>query len=132
MRGSHILHQDYFESIGGFDKSADIGEVFEGYQFKMGELDWYKERGCEIVKVCADAGDLIRTSRSNLLLPSDRHVLARSKESLFRTQASLTAPISLSPIPHLGGLVERTLDSPGGFRVPISSLLGVFTVLATR
>ncbi len=59
VRGSYRLHQEYFESIGGFDKSADKGEEIEGYKFTMKDIDWYLERGCEVVKICASAGDLI-------------------------------------------------------------------------
>jgi hypothetical protein len=29
------------------------------FGFEQAELDWFKKRGCEILKVCADPGDLI-------------------------------------------------------------------------
>jgi len=61
LRGSHKLHEDHFDSIGGFDTSADQGEAFEGYKYSMEDVGWYLKHGCEEIKVCANAGDLIRT-----------------------------------------------------------------------
>ena len=33
------------------------------YRFNEDELEWYRSHGCEEVKICAGAGDLIRASR---------------------------------------------------------------------
>ncbi|WVQ77253.1 hypothetical protein IAR50_006936 [Cryptococcus sp. DSM 104548] len=59
LSGSHLLHQDYFSSIGGFRAEQDVGKEENGYNYKDGDLEWYKARGCEEVKICAGEGDLI-------------------------------------------------------------------------
>ena len=62
VRGSHKLHRKYFDHAGKF-----VGDLVDppekpggGQHFEYKELDWYKENGAEIVKVCANEGDLIR------------------------------------------------------------------------
>ena len=60
VRGSHKLHAQYFVSIGGVQAENDKGEEFEGYDYSMVDVQWYLSKGCEIVKTCAKAGDLIR------------------------------------------------------------------------
>jgi hypothetical protein len=63
---SHLLHEEYFKSIGGFRPEQDSGIGNNNYRFfapgQEGEtqLDWYKARGCKAVKVEANAGDFIR------------------------------------------------------------------------
>ena len=59
VKGSHRFHDQYFDSIGGINPAL-VGEDVEGYDYSMKDVDWYLERGCEIVKTCAKAGDLIR------------------------------------------------------------------------
>ena len=59
MAGSHKLHHQYFDSIGGWQPDKDLGFAKNGYTFSIEELDWYQEQGCEVVKICANAGDLI-------------------------------------------------------------------------
>lgn len=59
LKGSHLLHKEHFEAIGGFRPEGDSGEDENAYSFEAGDADWYKERGCEVVKVCAEAGGLI-------------------------------------------------------------------------
>ena len=59
MAGSHKLHQQYFDSTGGWQPDKDLGFGKNGYSFSMEELDWYRQQGCEEVKICANAGDLI-------------------------------------------------------------------------
>lgn len=44
----------------GFRPEGDHGEKENGYMFKPKDVDWYKAKGCEEVKVCAGEGDLIR------------------------------------------------------------------------
>lgn len=62
LRGSHLLHEQHFNGIGGFRKEGDAGEKENGYTLAEGEDEWYKRRGCEAVKICAGKGDLICTS----------------------------------------------------------------------
>ena len=59
MSGSHKLHQRYFDSTGGWQSDKDLGFGKNGYTFSIEELDWYRKQGCEEVKICANAGDLI-------------------------------------------------------------------------
>jgi len=60
MKGSHLKHAEFYESIGGFRKDKDAGEDQNGYGFTDADLEWYRANGCEYVKVCAGEGDLIR------------------------------------------------------------------------
>lgn len=59
LRGSHLLHKEHFAAIGGFRAAQDSGEKENAYQFTADDAAWYKGRGCEEVKVCAEEGDLI-------------------------------------------------------------------------
>lgn len=59
LKGSHMLHQKHFESIGGFRPEQDAGEKENGYNFTAEDADWYKSKGCEEIKICANEGDLI-------------------------------------------------------------------------
>lgn len=60
LKGSHLLHKEHFESIGGFRPEQDAGEKENGYNFTAQDAEWYKSKGCEAVKICANEGDLIR------------------------------------------------------------------------
>ena len=60
VEGSPYLHEQYFDSIGGFKTSQDQGEHRNGYKFTMEDLQWYLDHGAKVVKVCAGVGDLIR------------------------------------------------------------------------
>lgn len=59
MAGSHKLHQQYFDAIGGWQTDRDLGFGKNGYTFSMEDVDWYRKQGCEEVKICANPGDLI-------------------------------------------------------------------------
>jgi ectoine hydroxylase-related dioxygenase (phytanoyl-CoA dioxygenase family) len=59
MAGSHRLHQQYFDHIGGWQADKDLGFGKNGYTFAVDDLEWYRKNGCEEVKICANAGDLI-------------------------------------------------------------------------
>ena len=60
VRGSYRLHDAFFKSIGGVNALSDNGEEVEGYYYTMENVKWYVRNGCEVVKICANAGDLIR------------------------------------------------------------------------
>lgn len=60
MKGSHLKHAEFFESIGGFRPEKDAGPQDHSYHFTPEDHQWYKDHGCEQVKVCAGKGDLIR------------------------------------------------------------------------
>lgn len=56
--GSHALFNDFFAEFGDEVKKADWGsEDWRG--LNDDQVAWFLGRGCEIMKVCADAGDLI-------------------------------------------------------------------------
>lgn len=59
LKGSHLLHRQHFEKIGGFRAKGDAGVGENGYNFEKQDAEWYREQGCEEVKICAEAGDLI-------------------------------------------------------------------------
>lgn len=59
LKGSHLMHNAHFTSIGGFRKEQDLGEKENSYQFTADDAKWYKTQGCEEVKICANEGDLI-------------------------------------------------------------------------
>jgi hypothetical protein len=59
LKGSHLMHDQHFRVIGGFKEEGDAGEKENGYTLAEGEDEWYKQHGCEAVKICAGKGDLI-------------------------------------------------------------------------
>lgn len=59
LSGSHNLHQQHFEEIGGFRADSDLGVGKNGYNFTSEDADWYRAQGCKEIKICAKAGDLI-------------------------------------------------------------------------
>jgi len=59
LSGSHKLHQQHFDSLGGFRPEKDLGVGENGYEFLPQDADWYRQRGCKEVKICANQGDLI-------------------------------------------------------------------------
>lgn len=81
LKGSHRLHEQHFASIGGFRPDQDSGEKENGYNFTAEDAGWYKSRGCEEMKICADEGDLIcefgTLSRDYLSCPASGRPLGR-------------------------------------------------------
>ncbi|BEI92616.1 uncharacterized protein CcaverHIS019_0502440 [Cutaneotrichosporon cavernicola] len=59
LKGSHLLHDKHFSDIGGFRPEADLGEKENSYRYPPQDFEWYKNHGAEVVKVCANEGDLI-------------------------------------------------------------------------
>ena len=69
LKGSHNLNKEFF-------RNHDVKErktwgPSDWFGFERSEVEWFEDRGCEIVKVCADPGDLIlwdsRTVHYNVL-----------------------------------------------------------------
>lgn len=59
MKGSSKLFDQFF-GLNPPDRTQGIGaKHYDFYPFKEHHVDWYKQQGCEILKVCADPGDLI-------------------------------------------------------------------------
>ncbi|KAF2087330.1 hypothetical protein K490DRAFT_56946 [Saccharata proteae CBS 121410] len=56
LKGSHRWTEKYFES---HEKDQKTWGSTDWFGFKEDEVDWFKERGCEVMKVCAGPGDLI-------------------------------------------------------------------------
>lgn len=59
LKGSHLFHKQHFISIGGFRPEQDTGEKENGYSFTVEDAAWYKDQGCEEIKITAGEGDLI-------------------------------------------------------------------------
>ena len=56
LRGSHLRHEEYFAATGGIvAEQAGHG----GYKYRGTQIQWYKDNGCEEIKICAGEGDLI-------------------------------------------------------------------------
>lgn len=71
MKGSHLLNDEFFKTH-TMEKNEAWGKVPDDWHgFSEEEVGWFEKRGCEIVKVCAEAGDLIvwdsRTVHYNVL-----------------------------------------------------------------
>ncbi|KAM0547542.1 hypothetical protein ACHAPJ_010286 [Fusarium lateritium] len=59
MKGSSRLFDEFFSSNPP-DRSQGIGaKHYDFYPFKSHQLPWFREKGCELIKVCAEPGDLI-------------------------------------------------------------------------
>jgi hypothetical protein len=59
MRGSSSLFEQYFRENPPAEKPADAPGQFDWYGYKTEELKWFEEHGCEMIKIDAEAGDLI-------------------------------------------------------------------------
>ena len=77
MRGSHKLNEKFFGThkvVGRKTWGPD-----DWFPFEQSEVAWFKEKGCELIKVCAEPGDLIlwdsRTVHYNVL-PESMNVRA--------------------------------------------------------
>lgn len=53
------MHQKFFDAIGGFRPEQDGGPKENSYRFPKDDFEWYKENGCEVVKICPGKGDLM-------------------------------------------------------------------------
>lgn len=73
LKGSHLKHAEHFASIGGFRPEKDAGEDQNAYGYIDEDFQWYKDNGCEVVKVCAGEGDLIREYRHSVPFASAIH-----------------------------------------------------------
>ena len=63
VKGSHKIHREYFDSIGQYPVGEEAKpDQFGGLSYKYPELEYYTKKGAEIIKVCANEGDMIRTS----------------------------------------------------------------------
>ena len=61
VKGSHKIHREYFDSMGKFPVSEKASsDDHDGLGYEYPELEWYTKHGAEIIKVCANEGDLIR------------------------------------------------------------------------
>jgi hypothetical protein len=57
MKGSHRLHQRFFDEHGGLDEKR---AKENGYRYELADLKWFENNGCKEVKICAGRGDLLR------------------------------------------------------------------------
>lgn len=87
MKGSSVLNEEFFASHTNERKTWGPTDWFG---FTPDEVQWFADRGCELIKVCADPGDLIlwdsRTVHYNVLPESEavRSVLCESRPSVKR------------------------------------------------
>lgn len=59
MKGSSKLFNTFF-GMNPPDRTQGIGaKHYDFYPFKEEHVKWYEEQGCELIKVCAEPGDLI-------------------------------------------------------------------------
>jgi hypothetical protein len=56
MRGSHRLHQRFFDEHGGLDEKR---AKENGYRYELQDLKWFEDNGCKEIKICAGPGDLL-------------------------------------------------------------------------
>lgn len=71
MKGSHKFNDEFFKSH-SMEKKEAWGKVPDDWHgFDDEEVQWFEDKGCEIIKVCCEAGDLIvwdsRTVHYNVL-----------------------------------------------------------------
>jgi hypothetical protein len=58
MKGSHKLNDEFFKTHSvEKEKRGKVPDDWHG--FDDDEVAWFEERGCELIKVDAKAGDLI-------------------------------------------------------------------------
>ncbi|KAF7540418.1 hypothetical protein G7054_g1314 [Neopestalotiopsis clavispora] len=93
MKGSSALNEEYFATHKSSQKTWGPADWF-GFSEK--DVEWFKSKGCEIIKVCAEPGDLIlwdsREVHYNELPKSDA---VRSVLYMCYTPASYAAPEDL-------------------------------------
>ncbi|KAF2031074.1 hypothetical protein EK21DRAFT_111317 [Setomelanomma holmii] len=58
LKGSHKVNETFFK-LHPETKGAGTWGSFDWHGFNEEEVDWFKDRGCEEIKVCAEPGDLI-------------------------------------------------------------------------
>lgn len=84
LKGSSALNEDFFKT---HDTERKTWGPADWFGFTPEEVEWFKDRGCEAIKVCAEPGDLIlwdsRTVHYNCLPESDavRSVLCKKPTS---------------------------------------------------
>lgn len=85
LKGSQALSEEYFQTHSK-DKNPKWGAVPPDWHgFDDAEVQWFKDRGAEEIKVCAEPGDLIvwdsRTVHWNVLPESDqtRSIICKSR-----------------------------------------------------
>lgn len=69
MKGSHALNEQFFKAFPEKVGRGTWGSI-DWFGFEKDEVKWFEDRGCEVIKVCAEPGDLIvwdsRTIRKSL------------------------------------------------------------------
>ncbi|KAF4540680.1 Phytanoyl- dioxygenase [Lasiodiplodia theobromae] len=74
VKGSSKLEELFFEAHNDVQGRETWGPA-DWFGFQQDEVDWFLDRGCEVLKVCADPGDLIlwdsRTVHWNVMPESD-------------------------------------------------------------
>lgn len=58
MKGSQKFNEEFFKTHPEVVERGTWGSA-DWFGFDENEVKWFADKGCEIVKVCADPGDLI-------------------------------------------------------------------------
>ncbi|KAF2163272.1 hypothetical protein M409DRAFT_57565 [Zasmidium cellare ATCC 36951] len=118
LKRSQALNDTYFKTHSK-DKKAKWGTVPDDWHgFDPEEVDWYKERGAEEVKVCADPGDLIvwdsRTVHWNVLPQSEQTSIGTSllSTTVARRLCLVPIPCSRSRSARNSDLLDRSKCIP--------------------
>ena len=94
-KGSHKLNEQFFKMHPEVRERPTWGPA-DWFGFSDEEVSWFTERGCEMVKVCAEPGDLIlwdsRTMHHNTV-PETQNV--RAVMYICYTPASFASPEDL-------------------------------------
>jgi ectoine hydroxylase-related dioxygenase (phytanoyl-CoA dioxygenase family) len=59
MVGSAALFEQFFKSHPAEERPKTLYDQYDLYLFTAEQVKWYEERGCKLIKVCAEPGDLI-------------------------------------------------------------------------
>jgi ectoine hydroxylase-related dioxygenase (phytanoyl-CoA dioxygenase family) len=57
LKGSHSLNKEFFQKHDVLDRKTWGPDDWFG--FEQQEIKWFEDRGCDVLKVCANPGDLI-------------------------------------------------------------------------
>ncbi|RDW68122.1 hypothetical protein BP6252_09518 [Coleophoma cylindrospora] len=113
MKGSHRFNDEFFKTH-SMDKKEKWGKVPDDWHgFDDDEIEWFEERGCELMKVNAKAGDLLvwdsRTVHYNIL-PTGKQT--RAVIYACYTPAALATPEGLAKKKEIFENRDRTTHWP--------------------
>jgi hypothetical protein len=106
MKGSHNCNDEFFKTH-SMEKKEEWGAVPDDYHpFGDEDIKWFESRGCEIIKTCPDAGDLIvwdsRTVHYNVLPQGQnkRACICKFSSSLVPDDEANECQMLVMPLQH--------------------------------